>query len=143
MLGLDREPEEEVLQDNLLVGHRDTLGPEQEYEAPMNSEHMKERDAVERAIGLGPSDLGNTYPDSMIIGPPTEMAGTLFSRKDKIAEQTKDLNLLEVEQWLLGTGPPTRRESNFQNSTLKFYRKIYPDMILWPTELLPENQLAF
>ena len=39
----DRELEEELIQDNLMVGHRDTLGPEQEYEAPLDTEHMKER----------------------------------------------------------------------------------------------------
>ena len=70
---------------------------------------MKERDALERAMGLGPSDMGNTYPDSMIIGPPTEMAGTQFSRKDKLAEQAKDLNILEVKGWLIGNGPPTQK----------------------------------
>ena len=140
---LDRELEEEVIQDNLMVGHRDTLGPEQEYEAPMDSEHMKEREAFERAMGLGPPDIGTTYPDSMILGPPTEMAGTLFSRKDKLAEQAKDINLMQVKQWILDNGPPPRRESNFQNANLQFYRKIFPDLVLWPTtELLPENQLV-
>ena len=40
---------------------------------------MREREAVMRALGLGAPDIGAMYPDSMILGPPTEMAGTLFS----------------------------------------------------------------
>ena len=119
------------------------MGSEQEYEAPLDTEHMKKREAVMRAIWMGPPDIGATYPDSMILGPPTEMAGTLFSRKDKLAEQAKDVNLLQVKQWLINKAPPPRRESNFQSATLLFYRKIFPDLILWSTtELMPENQLV-